>query len=59
MVTLNVEDFGQHHGETVSKFTWRASDGFSVSVISYGATIQSIQVIDIIPFYGIANHFIK
>ncbi|XP_004922660.1 galactose mutarotase [Bombyx mori] len=52
MVTLNVEDFGQHHGETVSKFTWRASDGFSVSVISYGATIQSIQVPD---KYGITS----
>ncbi|XP_063831871.1 galactose mutarotase isoform X1 [Ostrinia nubilalis] len=46
MVTLNAEDFGSYKGSAVKKFTWTTHDGFSVSVISYGATIQSIKVPD-------------
>ncbi|XP_045504803.1 galactose mutarotase-like [Colias croceus] len=46
MVYLNQEDFGTFKNEIVKKFTWRTDRGFSVSVISYGAIIQSIRVPD-------------
>ncbi|RVE51845.1 hypothetical protein evm_003465 [Chilo suppressalis] len=46
MVTLEQEDFGSYKGETVKRFIWTSESGFSVAVISYGATIQSIQVPD-------------
>ncbi|KAL0879594.1 hypothetical protein ABMA27_003321 [Loxostege sticticalis] len=46
MVKLSVEDFGTFQNETVKKFTWTTQDGFSVSVISFGATIQSVKVPD-------------
>lgn len=44
MVSLVVEDFGVCKEEKVKKFTWRTSGGSEISVISYGATIQSIKV---------------
>ncbi|GBP13538.1 hypothetical protein EVAR_6889_1 [Eumeta japonica] len=43
MVQLTQEDYGSHEGQEVRRFTWTAADGFSVSVISYGATITSIM----------------
>ncbi|KAG7304760.1 hypothetical protein JYU34_010116 [Plutella xylostella] len=42
MVQLKEELFGFK----AKKFTWKTDSGFSVSVISYGATITSIQVPD-------------
>ncbi|VVD01675.1 unnamed protein product [Leptidea sinapis] len=45
MVHLTDEEFGKLQGESVRRFTWRA-ENISVSVISYGAIIQSIRVPD-------------
>ncbi|KAL4713389.1 hypothetical protein ACJJTC_010374 [Scirpophaga incertulas] len=46
MVTLNEDDFGTFNDEAVKKFTWRNSNGFSMSVITYGAIIQSLKAPD-------------
>ncbi|XP_046970953.1 galactose mutarotase-like [Vanessa cardui] len=46
MVQLHEEDFGTFRNEPVRKFIWTTDSGFSVSVISYGAIIQSIEVPD-------------
>ncbi|CAH2087835.1 unnamed protein product [Euphydryas editha] len=46
MVQLHEESFGTYKNEKVRKFVWTTDSGFSVSVISYGAIIQSIQVPD-------------
>ncbi|XP_039748310.1 galactose mutarotase-like [Pararge aegeria] len=46
MVYLYDEQFGSFKGEVVKKFTWGTDSGFSVSVISYGAIVQSIKVPD-------------
>lgn len=46
MLTVSTEDFGVHKGQTVKKVTWRTSSGAEVSVISYGAIVQSIKVPD-------------
>ncbi|XP_050682886.1 galactose mutarotase-like [Leptidea sinapis] len=44
MVHLAEQHFGTFNNEPVRKFTWSTDTGFSVSVISYGAIIQSIKV---------------
>ncbi|XP_068623124.1 galactose mutarotase-like [Battus philenor] len=46
MVYLIEEDFGVFKGEPVKKYTWQSESGFRVSVISYGAIIQSVLVPD-------------
>ncbi|XP_053616504.1 galactose mutarotase [Plodia interpunctella] len=46
MVVLTKEPFGTFEGEPVTRFTWKTANGLSVSVISYGAIIQSIKVPD-------------
>ncbi|KPI98241.1 Aldose 1-epimerase [Papilio xuthus] len=46
MVHLLEQDFGTFKNETVKKYTWQTKSGFKVSVISYGANIQSILVPD-------------
>ncbi|KAF9424355.1 hypothetical protein HW555_000494 [Spodoptera exigua] len=46
MLTIETEDFGVHKGKTVKKITWRISGGAEVSVISYGAIVQSLKVPD-------------
>ncbi|XP_052744696.1 galactose mutarotase [Bicyclus anynana] len=46
MVYVYAEQFGTFNGEAVKKFTWETDSGFTVSVISYGAIVQSIKVPD-------------
>ncbi|XP_072945505.1 galactose mutarotase [Epargyreus clarus] len=46
MVHLIEQEFGTFKGEPVKKFTWKSKSGFSVSVISYGAIVQAIEVPD-------------
>ncbi|KAL4713400.1 hypothetical protein ACJJTC_010385 [Scirpophaga incertulas] len=46
LVTLSEEDFGTLNDEVIKKFTWKNFNGFSMSVITYGAHIQSIKVPD-------------
>ncbi|XP_045539489.1 galactose mutarotase [Papilio machaon] len=46
MVHLLEQDFGTFKNEIVKKYTWQTKSGFKVSIISYGATIQSILVPD-------------
>ncbi|CAH0718980.1 unnamed protein product, partial [Brenthis ino] len=46
MVQLNIEPFGTFKKEPVKRFIWTTDSGFSVSVISYGAIVQSIEVPD-------------
>lgn len=46
MVSLVVDDFGVCKEKTVKKFTWRTTGGLEISVISYGAIIQSIKIPD-------------
>ncbi|CAK1542514.1 unnamed protein product [Leptosia nina] len=46
MVHLSEEKFGTFKNEPVKKFIWYTESGLSVSVISYGAIIQSIRVPD-------------
>ncbi|CAG4990444.1 unnamed protein product [Colias eurytheme] len=46
MVYLTEQHFGSFNEDPVKKFTWQTSNGFSVSVISYGAIVQSIKVPD-------------
>ncbi|XP_013192719.1 galactose mutarotase [Amyelois transitella] len=46
MVTLSEESFGSFEGDLVKKYTWKTPSGLCLSVISYGAIIQSIKVPD-------------
>ncbi|CAF4762613.1 unnamed protein product [Pieris macdunnoughi] len=46
MVHLSEEYFGTFKNEPVRKFTWYTDSGIAISVISYGAIVQSIQVPD-------------
>ncbi|CAK1588995.1 unnamed protein product [Parnassius mnemosyne] len=46
MVHLIEQDFGTFNKDPVKKFTWQTKSGVKVSVISYGAIIQSILVPD-------------
>ncbi|CAH2055670.1 unnamed protein product, partial [Iphiclides podalirius] len=46
MVHLIEQDFGNLKDETVKKYTWETKTGAKVSVISYGAILQSVLVPD-------------
>ncbi|XP_068623030.1 galactose mutarotase [Battus philenor] len=46
MVHLLEQDFGKFNNESVKKYTWQTKSGIKVSVISYGAIIQSVLVPD-------------
>ncbi|CAG4990429.1 unnamed protein product [Colias eurytheme] len=46
MVYLTEQEFGTINDEVVKKYTWRTDSGFSLSAISFGAIVQSLQVPD-------------